>query len=338
MKIKENYSLKKLNTFNIDVSAKYFIAVKTENEILKLINDESLTTEKKVILGGGSNILFTKDFDGIIIKNEIPGIEIIEESNGDVLVKAGGGVVWDDFVSYAVENGFGGVENLTYIPGTVGAAPIQNIGAYGVEQQDVFHSAEALFLKDGIKKTFNKDESKFGYRSSVFKSAYRNKLIITSVIYRLTKNPIPNISYRALASEFENRDVKSITIKEINDTVKNIRKSKLPEPSVIGNAGSFFKNPEINKFRFDRLKKEYKDIVYYKIDDNTIKIPAGWLIEKCKFKGRKFGNTGTYKNQALVIVNYGDATGEEIVEFSRKIQHAVYEKFNIDIRPEVNII
>ncbi len=336
--VKEKYSLKKYNTFGVDVNAKFFCIVKSEEELKAVLQTDKYAKCKRLILGGGSNILFTKDFEGLVIKNEIDGIEITEEDEDYVYIKVGSGLAWEKFINFTLINNFWGVENLTDIPGTVGASPVQNIGAYGTELKDVFHSCEVIFLEDFSKKIFFNNQCEFSYRNSIFKSFYKDKIFILSVTFKLSKKAKRNFSYKALLEKFINLEEEKINIKLISKTVSEIRKSKLPDVFEFGSAGSFFKNPEVSRKSFDELKNKFNDIAAYKIGEDNFKIAAGWLIEKCGFKGIRKGNTGTYPKQALVIVNYNNATGNEIWEFAQEIQNEVNKKFNIKLIPEVNII
>ncbi len=334
----ENVDLKPYNTFNINAKAKYFANVKSIPQLKEVI---TFANEKKLehfILGEGSNILFTKDFDGIIIKNSIDGIDILEEDENTLLLKVGAGVVWDDLVAHAVKNNWGGIENLTLIPGTVGAAPVQNIGAYGVEVKDVLEKVDGIYRESGIEETIPKAECQFGYRDSLFKNRLKNKFIITYSYFRLNKNPEINLEYRALKKACEEKGSRCSSISEVRELIKEIRESKLPDPQQLGNAGSFFKNPVIDMEHFLKLQKEFPNIVSFPIDDKSVKVPAGWLIEQTGLKGKRVGNTGTHKDQALVVVNYGNATGDEILSFAKLVQEKVFEKFEIEIHPEVNII
>ena len=338
MTIHNNYSLKQLNTFGIDVNAKQYAELFDELELIEFLKSQSLNNEPLLILGGGSNILFTKDFEGTVVKYSAKGIKIIEETDTTVTIKTEAGEVWDKLVSFSVENNYYGIENLTLIPGTVGAAPIQNIGAYGVEIKDVFEYLEGYFLNTSKKKVFKNSECMFDYRNSLFKKELKDKFLITSVTLKLSKEKRFNLSYRALNDHFGNVNHEQLTIKQINEAVKQIRTSKLPDFNKLGNAGSFFKNPEIKEDHFERLHKKFPDIVFHKIARNYYKIPAGWLIEKCGFKGKRIGEVGTYDKQALVIVNYGNANGEEVKSFAEKIREKVFTTFQIKLETEVNII
>ena len=335
MRFQENFSLKKLNSFGIDVSAKYFATFKNTNELSEILDE---TKEDKLILGGGSNILFTKNFNGIVLKNEIDGIEIIKEDDQHVYVKAGAGVGWHRFVLYCVENNLAGAENLSLIPGSVGASPMQNIGAYGVEIKDIFYSLEAFHIFDKKIVSFSNNDCEFGYRESVFKNNLKGEFIITSVSFRLNKLPVFNTSYGALEAELQKMGIHEPTIKAISDAVISIRQSKLPDPKIIGNAGSFFKNPTLKNEQFQALKKQFPLIVGYLVGEDETKLAAGWLIEKCGFKGYRKGDAGCHEKQALVLVNYGNATGEEILQVSEKIINAVKLMFGVSLIREVNIV
>lgn len=338
MDIKENFSLKPFNTFGIDVKAYLFCEVHTIEELKGLLSDPKYKNISKMFLGGGSNILFTKDFEGLVIKISIKGIQQLSETDDFVIIKSGAGVIWDDLVSYSIENNLGGIENLSLIPGTVGAAPIQNIGAYGVELKDSFYSLEALEIENQKIHIFSKEDCQFGYRSSIFKSDFKNKFVILSVKLKLNKKNIFNISYGAIKDVLNTMGVTDITLGSVRDAVCDIRRSKLPDPSEIGNAGSFFKNPEIPEEQFLTLREIYPDIINYKTSPEMVKIPAGWLIEKAGWKGKTIGNCGVHKNQALVLVNYGNANGEEIQKLSLDVSKSVFEMFGISLETEVNII
>ena len=337
LNILENISLKNYNSFGIDVHAKYFAEINGKEDLVALFANEKWRSVPRLILGGGSNMLFTEDFDGLVIKMNIQFIEA-EVLGNQVLVKAGAGIVWNNLVNFCVEKGFAGIENLSLIPGSVGASPVQNIGAYGVEIKDVLACCEAFEIKTGEFKTFSNNDCLFGYRDSIFKQEYKNKYIICSVTYGLSLNPDINISYGAIATELHNRGIDYPTIKDVSTAVSNIRVAKLPDPSTIGNAGSFFKNPIISKQKADELIAEYPDIVQFQIDADSVKLAAGWLIEACGWKGKIVGNTGTWKNQALVIVNHGGATGKEIYDFSDLIIQDVNRKFGVFLEREVNVI
>jgi len=342
MQIQSNISLKKYNTFGIDVLAKYFAPFTTIDEISELLEFNQPQTinnkQQTLILGGGSNILFTKDFDGIVLKNELKGIETIKEDNEYVYVKVAAGENWHQFVLHCISNNWAGVENLSLIPGNVGASPMQNIGAYGVEIKDVFHSLEAFHLTEKKRISFSLDECAFGYRESVFKKRYKNEFVITSAVFRLYKQPKYNTSYGAIEQELQKMGVSELSIKAISDAVINIRSSKLPDPAVTGNAGSFFKNPEIDAEQYQNLIKAYPSLVGYTLPNNKVKLAAGWLIEQCGWKGHREGDAGCHAKQALVLVNYGTAKGPEIFDLSERIIHSVKDKFGIALEREVNII
>ena len=335
--IQENISLLPYNTFHIGAVARYFAAITSAEQAQEI--SQSLLVEKNTcsILGGGSNILFTRDYDGLIIKNEIPGIELINENEDFVFIKSGAGVIWQDLVMYCIERNYGGIENLALIPGCVGASPIQNIGAYGVEVKEVIHAVEAVQFFDRKIISFSNSECHFAYRESVFKNKYKNQFIITSVTYRLRKVPQFNISYGAIPQELERMGVKDLSIKDIALAVMNIRNSKLPNPKIIGNAGSFFKNPEISVSQFDQLKSNFPNIVGYATENNMIKVAAGWLIEQSGWKGYRKGDAGCHDKQALVLVNFGTAKGNDIYELSEKIIDSIKNKFAINLEREVNI-
>jgi UDP-N-acetylmuramate dehydrogenase len=338
MLLLKDHSLKNLNTFGVNVKAKLFAEVFSEDELLELLGDKKLQQEKKFILGGGSNILFTKDFDGMIIKVSISVINAIEENNESVLIEAAAGVIWDELVKYCVKKNFGGIENLTFIPGTVGAAPIQNIGAYGQELSDTLVSVSGVFIESGEYKIFNKEECKFSYRSSIFKEELKNKFLITFVRFRLLKNQKPITDYKTLKDYLSKNNISNPTVKDISKAVAEIRRQRLPDPTKIGNAGSFFKNPEVSQETFNNLKSEYADIISFPTDSEKIKISAGWLIEKCGWKGKRVGDVGTSPDHALVICNFGKATGAEILEFAMRIKEEVSNKFGIILEEEVNIL
>lgn len=337
MDIKHQISLKPFNTFGIDVFAENFVAISTLED-LNAAFQQQLFAHKFLILGGGSNVLFAGDFPGTIFKNNLKGISLVTTKEDTVLIKAASGEIWHDLVMYSVQNNFGGVENLSLIPGTVGAAPMQNIGAYGIELIDVFESLTAFDVKDGTYRIFTKEECDFGYRSSVFKTIYKDRYFITDVTLRLSKSPVLNISYGAIKDVLAEKNIIQPTIKDISDAVIAIRKSKLPDPNILGNAGSFFKNPEIPESFYLQLKTTFPEMPGYPTTAGFTKVPAGWLIEQCGWKGKQVGNTGAHKNQALVLVNYGNATGAEIMQHAFTIQQSVQEKFGITIIPEVNLI
>lgn len=337
-KITKNFSLKPYNSFGITVNANYFIEINNTVELISVLKDEQYKLLPKLILGGGSNVLFTSDYPGLVIKNSILGIEIVADDEDSIMLKVGGGEIWHQLVVYAVNKGYGGIENLSLIPGTVGAAPMQNIGAYGVEVKDVFVSLEAL-NKETLKiEKFLLQDCKFGYRQSVFKNELKDKYVITSVTIKLYKKPILNISYGAIEEILNSEGAYEPTIKEVSEAVIKIRKSKLPDPAEIGNAGSFFKNPTIGAIDYEGLKAEFPEIPGYEQPNNEVKVPAGWLIENCGWKGKTIGEIGVHKNQALVLVNYGNGKGLDLKNLAIEIQQSVSDKFGIELEMEVNVI
>jgi UDP-N-acetylmuramate dehydrogenase len=337
LQIQENVSLKNFNTFGIDAAARYFVEIGHEDELVELFADPQWQQTERLVIGGGSNLLLVNDFNGLVIRMNIRGIEH-RISHNDVFVDAGGGEVWNDLVNYCVAHEYAGIENLSLIPGSVGASPIQNIGAYGVELKDVFISCRAFEIATSAFKVFSKDDCKFGYRESVFKNELKGRYIITSVKFQLSLIPNINTQYGAIGQELANRGITSPTIKDVSQVVSHIRVSKLPDPSTIGNAGSFFKNPLISIEEFNKVHEQFPDVVNYPGGDGLVKLAAGWLIEQCGWKGKVVGNTGTWKNQALVLVNHGGATGAEVYAFSSQIIDSVYTKFGVMLQREVNII
>ena len=338
----ENYSLKKYNSFGIEAKARYFSNFSSLDELEYLLKQAqagtSLTSSPILILGGGSNILFTKDFDGFVLKNELYGIDKVREDADHVYVKAGAGVNWHQLVVHCIDTNWAGVENLSLIPGNTGASPMQNIGAYGVEIKDVFYELEAFHLQDKKLVNFGLADCEFGYRESVFKRKYKNQFVITSVTFRLNKKPVFNTSYGAIEQELAAMGVTSLSIQAISQAVINIRTSKLPNPAEIGNAGSFFKNPEISLEKFDELKNNFVHIIGYHLPNGNVKLAAGWLIEQCGWKGYRKGDAGCHAKQALVLVNYGNASGDEIFALSEAIIQSVKEKFAVLLEREVNIV
>lgn len=338
MSVLKNVSLKPYNTFGIDVNAYFFSHFTSQDELSELLSNPEFKNIPKLILGGGSNILFTKDFEGIVLKNNIPGIAVVGEDGNGWKVKVGAGVNWHSLVLFCIEKGFAGIENLSLIPGNTGAAPIQNIGAYGVEMKDSFYELEALNIENGKLLKFNHDQCRFGYRDSIFKQEYKGKVVITSVTLSLKRKPDFHITYGAIEQELKRMGVDELSIKAISDAVCNIRKSKLPDPMKIGNAGSFFKNPEVTASFYNSLKSSHSGVVAYSLPNGNYKLAAGWLIEQCDWKGKVVGNTGSHKDQALVLVNYGNATGSEIWNLAMAIQESVKSRFGVVIEPEVNVM
>ncbi|WP_067149650.1 UDP-N-acetylmuramate dehydrogenase [Pseudotamlana agarivorans] len=337
MQIEQNTSLKPYNTFGIDVKAKQFVVVHSIEDLKEVLSLEN--HPNKLILGGGSNMLLTQDFNGLVIKVELKGIEVLSEDSDFVTLKVQAGEVWHDLVLWTIKNDYGGLENLSLIPGNVGTAPIQNIGAYGVELKDSFESCKAISVETQELHTFTKEDCHFGYRNSIFKQEAKGKFIITSVNFKLTKrNHKLHVHYGAITSELEKEGIKTPSIQAISKAVITIRESKLPNPKIIGNCGSFFKNPVISTAQYQLLLKNFEDMPSYPVSDDEVKVPAGWLIEKAGFKGKTFGNYGIHKNQALVLVNYGGAKGEEVLNLSKLIQKTVKRIFNIIIEAEVNIL
>lgn len=337
MYIQENISLKPFNTFGIDVKAKKYVSITSMSELKEVLKLKAYPC--KLILGGGSNILLTKNQDTLVIHINIKGKHIVNQSEDSVIVEARAGENWHKFVLWTLNNNYGGLENMSLIPGHVGTAPIQNIGAYGVEIKDVFETCEAVDIENGTTKIFTKTDCQFDYRNSIFKQKEKGKYIITSVRFKLTKKNHKLLTqYGSIASQLDTMNVKNVTIQDISKAVISIRQSKLPNPKEIGNAGSFFKNPIVPKKVFNKLESQFENVPNYPISKNEIKIPAGWLIEKAGFKGKRFKNFGVHNKQALVLVNYGEANGVDILELSKLIQQTVKRLFSISIETEVNIL
>jgi len=336
LQIRENVSLKNFNTFGVEAIAKYLVEINHEDELTELFLDPKWLQMPRLVLGGGSNVLFTKDFEGLVIRMNICGIEH-RINHEEVYVEAGAGESWNELVNYCVGHDFAGMENLSLIPGSVGASPVQNIGAYGVELKDVFESCQAFEISTQQIKTFVKEACGFGYRESIFKGELKDRFIITSVKFKLSTKPKVNTKYGAIEEELRKREIAGPTIQDVSKVVAHIRVSKLPDPSTIGNAGSFFKNPVIGFGEFERLKNKFSELVHYPAGNNQIKLAAGWLIEQCGWKGKIVGQTGTWKNQALVLVNHGNASGAEIFALSSQIIDSVYNKFGVYLNREVNI-
>ena len=338
MKIIKNISLKHYNTFGLNYKTKYFVEIKSKKDLIALQDEKLFKTEKKLILGGGSNILFTRDFNGLVIKNNIKGQEIVNENENFVDFKIGAGENWHEIVLKCVDNNWGGIENLSLIPGNSGTAPMQNIGAYGIEIKDTFQELEALKISSGNIKKFDKKQCKFSYRESVFKNEKKNQYLILNITLRLNKNPKINIEYGDIKKILTERQIQNPSIKDVSNAIITIREQKLPDPKKIGNSGSFFKNPIIPNQLIDKIIKKYPEIVHYKINENETKVAAGWLIEKAGWKGKRIKNFGVHKNQALVLVNYGGANGIQIYELSESIINDIKLKFGITLEREVNII
>ena len=337
MTIIPNFSLKKYNTFGIEAKAKKFVAAHSVSD-LKTILEEN-PTEKKFILGGGSNMLLTQNIDALVIHIDLKGKKIIKEDNDFVWVESQAGENWHEFVLWTINQDFGGLENMSLIPGNVGTTPVQNIGAYGTEIKDIFISCEAMNIATQEMRTFTNTECHFGYRESVFKHEEKDKYIITSVVFKLTKKDHKiNISYGDIKLELANKNIETPSLIDVSNAVITIRQSKLPDPKELGNSGSFFKNPIVLKSEFESIHNKFPEMKFYEISETEVKVPAGWLIEQAGFKGKRFGDAGIHKNQALVLVNYGNATGQEILNVSKDIQKTVFEMFGIHIEAEVNVI
>ena len=337
MEIQHNFSLKKYNTFGIEAKAKQFVAVHSSDE-LKVILEEN-KAQKKFILGGGSNMLLTKDIDALVIHIDLKGKKIIKENEDFVWIESQAGENWHEFVLWTIDQNFGGLENMSLIPGNVGTTPVQNIGAYGTEIKDTFVSCEAMTIENQEMKTFIKEDCHFGYRESVFKNEAKNQYVITSVVFKLTKhNHKINISYGDITAELAKNSITNPSLKDVSNAVIAIRQSKLPDPKELGNSGSFFKNPILLKSDFKKIHEKFPEMKYFDISDTEVKVPAGWLIEQAGFKGKRFGDAGIHKNQALVLVNYGNATGQEILDVSKNIQETIFKTFGIHIEAEVNVI
>ncbi len=345
MEIRQNYDLSKLNTFGVSAKAKFFAEVNKAEELPGLFNAQEFKENKKIFLGGGSNVLFTRDWEGLVVLNKLRGIEIIEEDTENAILRAMGGEIWHDLVEFAVARGYWGIENLSLIPGSVGAAPMQNIGAYGAELKETLVAVEAYEIATGAKKIFNCDECRLGYRDSVFKNSHRGKYFISAITLKLTKSGQPNTNYRTLKDYLKKNRIEVKSPKDISDAVAVIRRSKLPDPQDIGNAGSFFKNVFVTPEKLKELQADYPDISFFE-EAGRIKIPAAWLIERASpstklgtsWKGYREGNVGVHERQALVLVNHGGATGAEILKLADKIIASVQKKFGLTLVPEVNIV
>ncbi len=337
MEIQHHFSLKNYNTFGIEAKAKQFIAVHSTEELKDIL--EQKKADKKFILGGGSNMLLTKDIDALVIHIDLKGKNIIKENDDFVWVESQAGENWHEFVLWTIDQDFGGLENMSLIPENVGTTPVQNIGAYGTEIKDTFVSCQAITIENQEIKSFLKEECNFGYRESIFKNDAKDQYIITSVVFKLTKkNHKINSSYGDIAAELAKNNRTEPTLKDVSNAVISIRRSKLPDPKELGNSGSFFKNPILLKSDFEKIHQQFPEMKYYEISETEVKVPAGWLIEQAGFKGKRFGDAGIHKNQALVLVNYGNATGAEILNVSKDIQETVFKKFGIHIEAEVNVI
>lgn len=331
-----NHSLLPYNTFGIDVKAASFIEYSSVDDLKNILSRDVFISRPFLHIGGGSNLLFTTDYAGTILHSRIKEMTVVNEQGGDVFVRVSSGIVWDDFVAYCVSQGWGGAENLSLIPGEVGASAVQNIGAYGVEAKDIISKVETMEIATCADRTFTNEDCCFSYRQSIFKNELKGKYIVTYVTYRLSKNPVFNLEYGNIKAELEKYN--EISLATIRQAIIAIRESKLPDPKVEGNAGSFFMNPIIPRSQFEALQKEYDKIPFYIVDKDRVKIPAGWMIDQCGWKGKVLGRAGVHDKQALVLVNKGGATGQDVIELSKAVQLAVKDKFGIEIHPEVNFI
>jgi UDP-N-acetylmuramate dehydrogenase len=338
MQIQENVSLRPYNTFGFDAKARHFVSITSTSQLQKLLLDPHWAPLPKWILGGGSNVLLTRNVDALVLRMEIKGIEQVREDDHHLWLRVGAGENWHQFVQHCVENGYAGVENLSLIPGTVGAAPMQNIGAYGVEIKDVFEELEAVHVATAELRTFDAAACAFGYRESVFKRGLKDKYIITCVTFRLSKQPNYHLSYGDIQKTLEELHGGVPSLRAISEAVTRIRQSKLPDPNEIGNAGSFFKNPEIPKTQFDALKEQHPTLPGYPVGEEVVKVPAGWLIEQAGWKGHRAGAVGVHDRQALVLVHYGGGSGSQVRELAQQVQASVEEKFGIRLTPEVNFV
>ena len=337
MEIQPNFSLKNYNTFGIEAKARQFVAVHSISELKNVLEQNKL--QKKFILGGGSNMLLTQDIEALVIHIDLKGKKIIQEDDDFVWVESQAGENWHEFVLWTIDQNLGGLENMSLIPGNVGTTPVQNIGAYGTEIKDTFVRCNAMKMENQEMKTFTKSECHFGYRESIFKNEAKDQYIITSVVFKLTKrNHKINTSYGDISGELAKNNITNPTLKDVSNAVIAIRQSKLPDPKELGNSGSFFKNPILLKTDFEKIHQQFPEMKYYEVSATEVKVPAGWLIEQAGFKGKRFGDAGIHKNQALVLVNYGNATGQEILDVSKNIQETIFKTFGIHIEAEVNVI
>ncbi len=336
MEILKNFSLKNYNTFNLDVKAKFFVQIKSQKGMFELLHSKIFRDQSSLIIGEGSNILFRGNFQGTIIHPDLKGVKVIKETKDEVFIEAGAGEKWDDFVAWCVRNAYPGIENLSLIPGAVGSAPVQNIGAYGVEVKDVIHAVNGFQIKKPSRLTIPGKDCEFGYRTSIFKKSLNGNFIVDSVIFKFNKNAVPIINYHGLKEHFG--DHKNVKLKEVREKIIQIRQNKLPDPVQLGNAGSFFKNPVVPEETAKSLIKEFPEIPYFLDKKNYIKFPAAWLIEQCGWKGRRKGDVGVYPKHALIIVNYGKASGQEIFELSEEIKDSVFKKFALLLEREVKVV
>jgi len=336
--IKENFSLHQFNTFHLESIARYFTEINSVEQAIDLVSSGKLNQNPLLLLGGGSNLLFTGNFKGIVVHIINKGIEVLSRAEDSVLVKASSGENWHEFVTYCVNQGFGGIENLSLIPGSVGSCPIQNIGAYGVEVKDCIRSVEVIDIQTGELKTFSRDDCQFGYRDSIFKNELKGKVIIWSVTFELKLNPDVNLEYGAIKQELSAMQIENPGIADVSSAVSNIRRSKLPDPVLLGNAGSFFKNPTVDQKSAEKLLEAFPKMVSYPFEGDKVKLAAGWMIEQCGWKGLREGDAGVHESQALVLVNYGNATGRNILTLAHRVQNSVYERFGVKLEMEVNVI
>jgi len=333
----KNHPLQSYNTFRINASAKHFLPIYEEKQLMDFLLKSEFNPEQFFVLGGGSNVLFKDDFEGCVLKNELRGIKVVDEDEEGFLVQAAGGEDWHCFVQHCVANDMAGIENLSLIPGTVGAAPVQNIGAYGVELDQVFHSLEAIHLASAKKVVFDKEDCQFSYRNSIFKETFKGEYFITSVTFRLSKKANYKLDYGAIKDELE-KTAEPLSIRLVSEVICKIRQGKLPDPRTLGNCGSFFKNPIIEKRKYEQLQQDYPKIPAYPASATMVKIPAAWLIQQCGWKGYKKGDSGVYKNHALVLVNYGTASGKNIYDLSSEIMESVHNRFNVQLEREVQVV
>lgn len=336
MEVRENYSLKNYNTFGIDVKCRYFVESDTESEFLEFVSSYELKPEEIMVLGEGSNFLFTDDFDGTVFYPTMKGMEIVEENEEHVWVKVGAGEVWDDFVAWTVEQGYGGVENLSFIPGHVGAAPVQNVGAYGMEAGDTIERVEAIQIEKARKETISAAACRFAYRDSIFKGEWKNRYIVTYVVFRLTKVPEFRLNYGSVREELQK--LGEVSLKNIRRAIIQIRRAKLPDVKDLPNAGSFFKNPVVSREQAGQLKERYPELPVYPVDEDRVKLAAGWLIEQCGWKGKDLGKAGVYEKQALILVNRAGASGVEVARLANEVKKSVFMTFGVWIEPEVYVI
>ncbi|MDD4198153.1 MAG: UDP-N-acetylmuramate dehydrogenase [Paludibacter sp.] len=332
----QNHSLLNYNTFGLDVKTKYFFEFYSEEDLKEVLQHNYVRDNPLLVIGQGSNLLFLNDFDGVVLHSAIRGIQVVEETEDAIIIEVGSGVIWDDLVGYCVKQGWSGIENLSLIPGETGAAAIQNIGAYGVEIKDVVQKIKAIRIADGQSSVFEQEECHYAYRESIFKKTLKGQYVVTSVIIRLSREPIFNLSYNHLEKEVLKNGV--INLENIRNTIIQVRESKLPDPKILGNAGSFFMNPVVTRAKYEALQSQFPEMPHFFVSEQEEKIPAGWLIEQCGWKGRTIGKVGVHAKQALVLINCGGAKGKEIADLAHQIQQSVAEKFGIALTPEVNFI